>query len=230
MSYCVNCGVKLAKSEKKCPLCNTKVINPNILNEEYKPIYSNKIERFKTVNYKFISQLILLILLVLTFVTVLCDLLITKGISWSIYVVFAVLHLSSHLTLAFTKNIYISLTISLITLELLLFVIAYLSGGINWYLYLVLPFVFIFWCYIMISIYIIKKRKKGILKRVIICLSFSSIAMLVIESGIDLYRFKEINCTWSLYAALPITIICLLLFIVSFNRKLIEEIKQRIFI
>ena len=31
MSYCVNCGVKLEESLTKCPLCNTPVINPNIL-------------------------------------------------------------------------------------------------------------------------------------------------------------------------------------------------------
>lgn len=29
MSYCVNCGVELDKSAKKCALCNTTVINPN---------------------------------------------------------------------------------------------------------------------------------------------------------------------------------------------------------
>lgn len=29
MSYCVNCGVKLADYHEKCPLCNTKVLNPN---------------------------------------------------------------------------------------------------------------------------------------------------------------------------------------------------------
>ena len=28
MSYCVNCGVELAPSEKNCPLCGTPVINP----------------------------------------------------------------------------------------------------------------------------------------------------------------------------------------------------------
>lgn len=28
MSYCVNCGVELDHSAKKCPLCNTPVINP----------------------------------------------------------------------------------------------------------------------------------------------------------------------------------------------------------
>ena len=31
MSYCVQCGVKLENSLKKCPLCNTPVINPNEL-------------------------------------------------------------------------------------------------------------------------------------------------------------------------------------------------------
>ena len=29
MSYCVQCGVRLAQQEKKCPLCGTPVINPN---------------------------------------------------------------------------------------------------------------------------------------------------------------------------------------------------------
>lgn len=26
--YCIKCGVKLADSEKKCPLCNTIVCHP----------------------------------------------------------------------------------------------------------------------------------------------------------------------------------------------------------
>ena len=30
MAYCVNCGVKLATSEKKCPLCFTPIYHPNI--------------------------------------------------------------------------------------------------------------------------------------------------------------------------------------------------------
>ena len=28
MSYCVNCGVELEKSEQRCPLCGVEVINP----------------------------------------------------------------------------------------------------------------------------------------------------------------------------------------------------------
>lgn len=229
MSYCVNCGVRLAKSEHICPLCNTKVINPNKLKEEYIPAYSNQIEKFKTINYKFLAKLIILILLSLGAITVLCDLIITKRISWSIYVVCATLFLSSHFTFPFNKNIYLSFSTILITTELLLFAIAYLNNGMEWYIYLVLPFIFILWCYIMICTRIIKKRRKGFLRRVVVCLLFSSLALIAVESGIDLYNNK-LHLTWSLYAALPITIISIILFIISFNRKLIEEIKQRIFI
>jgi len=117
MSYCVNCGVKLAKSENKCPLCNTKVVNPNKLKDEYEPAYSNKIEEFKTINYKFIAKLTILVLLILTLVTVSCDLIITQTVSWSIYVVCAILYLSSHLIFAFNKNIYISFTQTLYNLH-----------------------------------------------------------------------------------------------------------------
>ena len=50
MSYCVNCGVKLDKSLKKCPLCNTVVYNPNIKEEINKPVYSTEIEIIKSIN------------------------------------------------------------------------------------------------------------------------------------------------------------------------------------
>ena len=47
MSYCVNCGVELEKSEKKCPLCGVEVINPAQPPEDKEPRqrpYPNRIE------------------------------------------------------------------------------------------------------------------------------------------------------------------------------------------
>ena len=37
--YCVNCGVKLSDTEKKCPLCNTVVYHPEIKQENINPLY-----------------------------------------------------------------------------------------------------------------------------------------------------------------------------------------------
>ncbi len=71
MSYCVNCGVKLKKSEKVCPLCNTKVINPNIINDDYKPVYSSLIEEYNKINVKFLCKLITNILFIVASITIL---------------------------------------------------------------------------------------------------------------------------------------------------------------
>lgn len=38
--YCVNCGVKLADTEKNCPLCGTRVYHPDIQREPAAPLYA----------------------------------------------------------------------------------------------------------------------------------------------------------------------------------------------
>ncbi|MBQ6849149.1 MAG: hypothetical protein IJN76_03735 [Clostridia bacterium] len=37
--YCVKCGVKLADTEKRCPLCNTVVCHPDFVQEADRPLY-----------------------------------------------------------------------------------------------------------------------------------------------------------------------------------------------
>jgi len=230
MSYCVNCGVKLSKSEEKCPLCNTKVINPNIKNEIHEPVYSNQIEIIKSINFKFIAKICYTILFVLAFITVICDLVITHSLSWSIYVIFSIICLGLCLSYLSIKNTYVSHTLSFVGIELLLFVIAYLNNGMHWFMYLVLPFVFILWIYFMLCTFLIKKRRKSLIRSIVLCLVVSSIAIIGIESSIDLFKYEIIHLTWSLYTILPILIISLLLYIISFNKKLLDEIKQRVFI
>ena len=37
--YCINCGVKLADTEKKCPLCGVEVFHPELVRGEGAPLY-----------------------------------------------------------------------------------------------------------------------------------------------------------------------------------------------
>ena len=37
--YCVKCGVKLADTEKQCPLCGTVAFHPDIVREEVASLY-----------------------------------------------------------------------------------------------------------------------------------------------------------------------------------------------
>lgn len=229
MSYCVNCGVKLKNSEKKCPLCNTKVINPNNINNEYEPVYSNKIENFKRINYKYLSKIVILILMITSFLILLLDYVSSRNITWSLYVVASILYLGTHLSFAVIKNIYISLIIHLISTELFMLFIAYMTNGMHWYLYLVLPFIFIVWTYVMLVTYMFKRKKVEFLKKLSLGLLFSGLTVIAVEACIDLFKYNFINYNWSFYAALPITIISTLTFILSYNKRIVDEIRQRIF-
>ena len=75
-----------------------------------------------------------------------------------------------------------------------------------------------------------EKKKYNLLRRFSIAFLFISIILLIIEACIDMFKYEKVVINWSIYAILPITIIGLILYIISFNRKLINEIKQRIFI
>lgn len=37
--FCINCGVKLADTEKKCPLCDTVVYHPSLQQKAVRPLY-----------------------------------------------------------------------------------------------------------------------------------------------------------------------------------------------
>ena len=230
MSYCVNCGVKLKQSEKVCPLCNTKVIKPNNLKDKFTPAYSQVVEKHKGINKKYLCKLITVVLICAAIITVLCDLIFTGNITWSIYVIASILFLDSKLSFILFKNKFIPLIIDLFATEILIYVIAYLNNGLHWFYYLVCPFIFIIWFYIVLCAFVLSKKEYNLLRRFSVAFSFISVILLTIEMCVDMFKYEKILINWSIYAVLPITIIGLILFIISYNRKLIDEIKQRIFI
>lgn len=88
MSYCVQCGVKLSDYHKKCPLCETLVINPN--NSEIKP--NTDYPDYHVVNPKeekevkhYVTGIILsLQVFVYSLIVFVLDWLMGKGITWSL--------------------------------------------------------------------------------------------------------------------------------------------------
>ena len=88
MSYCVNCGVELADAAKKCPLCDTPVINPNIFTDnKATPPFPEKIELPKGARSRYGAIILSFILLLPNIVCVITNLLLTPALLWSVYVV-----------------------------------------------------------------------------------------------------------------------------------------------
>ena len=85
MSYCVNCGVELADSEKCCPLCGTEVVNPRKPWREPESFpYPQHLEPVrKRANRVFFASVMSLLLCVPVAVTLLSDLLPDGTLTWS---------------------------------------------------------------------------------------------------------------------------------------------------
>jgi len=83
--YCVKCGVELAASEKKCPLCDTRVYFPGLDEnpETPYPRFVPEKERFNPKGAMFIITIAFLIGAIVSFV---CDLNTDEALGWSVYV------------------------------------------------------------------------------------------------------------------------------------------------
>ena len=87
----MKCGVKLADTEKVCPLCKTKVYHPDILQGEGNPLYPENVYP-KEKGSGYWLQVLLSIAFVLPMVIVfLCDMQFGGGLDWSGYVIGALL-------------------------------------------------------------------------------------------------------------------------------------------
>ncbi len=88
MSYCVNCGVELDMSAKKCALCSTPVINPNVTDSilEEKP-FSEELQIPKGIKKRFIAFVISVTMLIPNIVMFFMNVFFIRQGFWSIYVI-----------------------------------------------------------------------------------------------------------------------------------------------
>ena len=81
--YCAKCGVKLADTEKFCPLCGTTAYHPELTREEGNSIYPKR--KYPAPEEKALGFPIFLtaVFLVPLLTVLVCDLRFTGGITWS---------------------------------------------------------------------------------------------------------------------------------------------------
>ena len=89
--YCINCGVKLADSQKKCPLCGTVVFHPDLPQPDGEPLYPAGRYPGTKVNRHGVLAIITAIFLLPLLVTLRVDMQITGAVTWSGYVMGAII-------------------------------------------------------------------------------------------------------------------------------------------
>lgn len=139
--YCISCGVKLADSERKCPLCGLEVYHPKLQMPAVESQYPPKRYPRKEVS-AWGKRLIVLVAMLLPLMTViLCDFPVNGRITWSGYVIGAIvlLYVMAMLPRWFSKpNLAIFIAADLGLAAMYLHYINWTVGG-AWFMTFALP-------------------------------------------------------------------------------------------
>jgi len=139
--YCVNCGVKLADTEKQCPLCATVVFHPELVREEGERLYPANREPAKPVSYLGLQVVLTTGFLLPMLISLICDLSLNEKVVWSGFVIggLALVYICAVLPVWFRrKNPVIFVPCGFAAAALYLLYINLATGG-SWFLSFALP-------------------------------------------------------------------------------------------
>ena len=140
--YCVKCGVKLADSEKVCPLCGTRVFHPDLPQPQGEPPYPpDPRPHNEEVSRSGVLFILTVLALLPAILFILCDWRINGSIVWSGYASggVALLYILVALPLWFRRpNPVIFVPIDFVAIGLYLLYINFATGG-HWFLTFALP-------------------------------------------------------------------------------------------
>jgi len=235
MSYCVHCGVQLAVSEKDCPLCGTVVQDPFCAWQKPEQMpYPETVEVKNThIDRRYARQLMVMAMLVPIVIVMLIDLVDGRGFGWSLLVsgtlVLIYCWIVVPVLFKFSRP-YAYILIDILSLSAYLLLIALITGGMGWYLGLVLPMLIWLSLVVIASVLAIRRLEMAPLYRAALVNLMAAVFLLGLELLINLHAVMGIRLNWSFFAAIPLGVIALMLALLERNTPLKEEIKKHLFI
>ncbi len=236
MSYCVNCGVELAESEKCCPLCQVPVVNPQQpWKAPQQAPYPRRVETvLNSVDRRYAVLITTLALTVALLCCLLMDLMTAHAITWSGYVAGGLVCVFVWVLLPLLvkrPNVYLCLLYNTVALLLYLYAILYQAGVVTAFYYLAAPLALAIGAlsYACAPI-ILSKRLAGKLYKPAFLMLLFAVLCLVVELIIDLYAAHSYSPTWSVVVAAVSIITALVLIMLEGRNRLKDRIIRRLFI
>lgn len=228
--YCIKCGVKLADTEKKCPLCETVVYHPDLERPTAEPLYPENRIPPNTSGRKALCGAVIFLFMIPLIACFLADLFFGGGLNWVGYVAgaLAVLYVTVALPAWFEHpNPVIFLPCDFVAVGLYLLYICFVTGG-NWFLSFALPITAgaaVILCAAVTLLYYLRRGKLYILGGSFIALG-GYILLLEWLLGI---AFGVNFMGWSLYSLTVLVLLGGLMIYLAINRSARELIKRKLF-
>lgn len=234
MSYCVNCGVELHETCSACPLCNTKVYNPN------QPVDRISPPPFPTVKGSADpvrrSDVTILTTVVLASTAVasgLLNLFLFQSSSWSLYVIGICIVLWIFcLPLFFVGKLHpiVHILLDGLSIAMYLGAIAFLHPGRHWYLSLALPIIGLSTLGVLIFAVCLKLTRRSILPMAAVLCCEAAVMSVCIELFIRRYLGTPVGISWSAVVLTCCAIIVIALVTIIRRSRLREEVRRRMHI
>ncbi len=230
--YCVKCGVELANSETKCPLCGTAVFHPEIAKNDGPKPYPARTEpeeRFSPAGILFVLSTIMLLA---AFICLICDVSLNKRVVWSCFCVFGILLGWIFFILPFwfkkpSPIVFVPVDFACIIL-FLLYVDLKLGG--KWFLSFAFPVAGGVGLIVTAAVTLIRTLGRGRLFIIGGTLMLSGAFCLLAEFLADITFSDSVSFDWCFY---PLTVLCLAglsLIVIALVPALRESLRKKLFI
>lgn len=230
--YCINCGVKLADTEKRCPLCGTVVFHPELNRPEAEPLYPQDQVPVPKVNSRIANVIATAAFLLPILITLLCDLQMNGGVTWSGFVIggLVVGYVILVLPTWFRKpNPVIFVPCGFVAVGLYLLYINLATGG-HWFLSFAFPVVGAVGLIVTTVVTLLRYVRRGRLYvfggAAIALGAFMPVMELLMNLTFHFQRFKW----WSLYPMIPLVLLGGVLIFLAAYRPARESMERKFFI
>lgn len=230
--YCIQCGVKLADTEKTCPLCGLRVYHPELNQPEAAPLFPHNAYP-ETAPRSLLGQIILTALYLIPMnIVLLVDTQLHQSVTWSGYVVGALLLSYVILVLPswFSRpNPVIFVPCGFAAIGVYLLYINFATGG-NWFLSFAFPITGITCFLVTAVVTLMRYTPKGAMYIFGGALIAFGLFSLLIEHLLYI-TFPSIRFVgWSLYPLGSLVILGGLLIFLAICRPAREKLERKLFI
>lgn len=230
--YCVKCGVELADSEKKCPLCGTPVFHPDIARTPSEPPFPpERRVRPEDVNRSGLLFVLTVAALLPALLCLLCDWRINGTLLWSGYAAgaLALLYIIILLPMWFRRpNPVIFVPVDFVAVGLYLLYINFATGG-HWFLSFAFPVTGAIGLLVSAVVTLTHYLRRGYLYifggGFIACGALAVLIEFLLNLTFDL----RTTFSWSIYPLATGVLLGLTLIIIAVCRPLRESLQRKFF-
>lgn len=231
MAYCPNCGVELAPSEARCPLCGAPAPQPPGAGKPYPPAANAPEERHAPRKRRTFALACAILLLIPVLTCVVSDLSIGGTLTWAWYVIAAFALLYMFLfppLLLLRRRLAVSLALDCLGVIGFLCAMERLTGG-SWFLPFGLPAALLVFAVLFAVVLLVRKSPWNLLKILAAILCGMGVFVVALEWLINRSFYPARAISWSVYTCIPCLLLGAALFVIDRNPACKQELKKRFF-